>query len=69
MANPGKAPSFPLFLVTTEAPRAEKNFLETGHPRLSEGLDRKKRGWGGWGVGGRGAYNLGPLGKSIVILR
>ena len=55
MANPGKAPSFPLFLVTTEAPRAEKkNFLETGHPRLSEGLDRKKRGWGGWG-GGKGS--------------
>ena len=67
MGDPGKAPAPPLFLVQTEAPRAEKNFLETGHPRLSDGLDRKER-VGEWGEGGR-AYELWPLGKSVVILR
>ena len=29
----------PLFLDQTEAQRAEKNFLETAPPRLSQGLD------------------------------
>ena len=62
MAYPGKAPGPQLFLVQTEAPRAEKIFLETGHPRLSEGCVRKER-VAGW------AYELWPLGKSIVILR
>ena len=51
MGDPGKAPAPPLFLVQTEAPRAEKKFLETGHPRLSDGLDRKER-VGEWGGGG-----------------
>lgn len=58
MADPGKAPGSPLFLVTTEAPRAEKNFLETGHPRLSEGLDQKER-VRERGGGGR-VMNYGP---------
>ena len=52
MGDPGKAPGPPLFLVQTEAPRAEKNLLQTGPPpRLSDGLDRKER-VGEWGGGG-----------------
>ena len=58
MGDPGKAPAPPLFFVQTEAPRAEKNFSETGHPRLSDCLDRKER-VGEWGGGG-GLMNYGP---------
>ena len=57
MGDPGKAPAPPLFSVQTEAPRAKKKFLETGHPRLFEGLDRKERVGEG---GGGGLMNYGP---------
>lgn len=57
MGDPGKAPAPPLFLVQTEAPRAEQNFLETGHLRLCESLDRKERFFSG---GGGELMNYGP---------
>ena len=34
-----RGPGNPLFLDQTEARRAEKYFLETGSPSLSQGLD------------------------------
>ena len=56
VADPRKAPGLPLFLVQTEAPRAEKNFLETGQPAYLKVWIGKR--W--WGRGG-GAYELWPL--------
>lgn len=52
VADPRKAPGLPLFLVQTEAPRAEKNFLETGQPAYLKVWIGKR--W--WGRGGGGLW-------------